>query len=1057
MWTSLIRVLLAGALMSSMVVGQDHDPDHGVVFIYPIAGQVYNKMDTINVTYTSPFPTPNLYLWCDSGGRNVLKQAAPGYNATVPITLDFTSATPCWFNLRPGTVAGFGANSRYFDLIDEERESGSRVFGPGGSAPTPTQLSTATSASKGSSSPTKTHVSANTSVMPPAASSTPSDSTAGRGAGVGVVLLAVCGVLAWGWRQRRRGADRVVDGDQEHQQAGSESWNGSEERLVEKPKPTVLAQPVDSRRDAHRYKAKPKFIAELSSHHHTPPEIGSSQILDPRHPLGVRSWMWDRRDVVSIPSPSTPTRGRRYPYAPAGNREERHLSMWTSYSMVPTMQFGLVDGCSLTERASHDAASLPGPPLVAHVRTGALGPIGGAMIQVYREYLKMGPCTRPPRSPPPLYEPKNALATDFTWNRGKRLAATGSRALPRATGEYAAAKFPIIGWLPRYRPRWLINDVVAGLTVGLMLIPQGLSYARIATVPAQYGLLSSWLPSVIYALMGTTKDLSTGPTSLISLLTAEIIESLREEGEWTAPQIASAVATMMGIYGLAIGLLKLGFLLEFISLPVLSGFISAVAITIILNQMDSLLGEPNVGDGTATQIHDIFQQLPQANGYACAVGFTGIFLLTALDQAGKRWGKRNKLVWFLAMTRAFIALVIFTGIGYAVNKPRGNPDNFLFDITQVEFNEQDMRTPQVPSARLLSRVAGRSVAVFIGSAVEHTAIARSFGVRNNYMTDQSQELTFYGVTNIVNSFFHAIGVGGAMSRTAVNSACNVKSPLSGVVTTAVVLVCIFELTGALYWVPKATLAAIIITACWPLISPPSVFYRYWKTSLADFVSSMIAFWVSLFVSTEIGIASSVGFNIVYVLLRQVFARVSTIPDPRSELAIALDGANNTPPSVPEDTRVFQFTDSVFFPNAYRAKTSIIETLKTHHAPAINSAESPEAERGWSVTREKRLAKLRRPCTHLESLVAEIRAYGGSGVLVRFSGMSQYVQQRFERAGWEIISGDETRDGLEEDRVVRSYRNVVCAANAPRQTESTTRTESEEEEKARGLIVASHVE
>lgn len=592
------------------------------------------------------------------------------------------------------------------------------------------------------------------------------------------------------------------------------------------------------------------------------------------------------------------------------------------------------------------------------------------------------------------------------------------------------------------------------------------------------GLTLIWLFKII--------DLSTGPTSLISLLTAEIIESLREEKEWTAPQIASAVATMMGIYGLVIGLLKLGFLLEFISLPVLSGFISAVAITIILNQMDSLLGEPNVGDGTATQIHDIFQQLPQANGYACAVGFTGIFLLAALDQAGKRWGKKNKLVWFLSMTRAFIALVIFTGVGYAVNKPRGSADNFLFEITKVEFNTQDMKSPQVPSARLLARVAGRSVAVFIGSAVEHTAIARSFGVRNNYMSDQSQELTYYGVTNIVNSFFHAIGVGGAMSRTAVNSACNVKSPLSGVVTTAVVLVCIFELTGALYWVPKATLAAIIITACWPLISPPSVFYRYWKTSLADFISSMIAFWVSLFVSTEIGIASSVGFNIVYILLRQVFARVSTIPDPRSELAIALDAAGNTPPSVPADTRVFQFNDSVFFPNAYRAKTSIIETLKTHHAPAANSVENPEAERGWSVTREKRLAKLRRregitqtsalppiglviidfhrvnhldatACTHLETLVAEIRAYGGSGVLVRFAGMSGYVRQRFERAGWHIISADDTPEGLEEHQVVRSYRNVVCAANAPRSNESLTRAESDEEEKGQDIVVASHVE
>lgn len=110
-------------------------------------------------------------------------------------------------------------------------------------------------------------------------------------------------------------------------------------------------------------------------------------------------------------------------------------------------------------------------------------------------------------------------------------------------------------------------------------------------------------------------DLSTGPTSLLGLTTSEVVKSLTSDG-YTPQQIASAVAMCIGFYGIILGFLNLGFLLEFISLPILSGFISAVAITIGLNQMDSLLGEDNVGDGTATQIHDIFQQLPNANGYA---------------------------------------------------------------------------------------------------------------------------------------------------------------------------------------------------------------------------------------------------------------------------------------------------------------------------------------------------------------------------------------------------------------------------------------------------------
>ncbi|KAK4120999.1 sulfate transporter 4.1 [Parathielavia appendiculata] len=677
---------------------------------------------------------------------------------------------------------------------------------------------------------------------------------------------------------------------------------------------------------------------------------------------------------------------------------------------------------------------------------------------------------------------REALATDYTWNRVGRFAVTGARALPKASVEYVAEKFPIFQWIPLYDPRWLVNDMVAGLTVGLMLIPQGLSYARIATVPVQYGLMSSWLPSAIYAIMGTTKDVSTGPTSLISILSAQVIEAVGEESG-SPSEIASAIAMMVGIYSLVTGLLKLGFLLQFISLPTLTGFISAVAITIILNQLDSLLGEPSLGDGTATQIHEVFQRLPQANGWACLVGFSSLLLLTLLNQAGKRWGKENKIIWFASITRAFITLVLFTGVGYAVNNPRGSSDKFLFGVAEVHGNGQE--PPSIPKAELLSKVATQSIIIFVGSGIEHTGIAYGFGVENNYVPDQSQELTFLGVANIANSFFHAIGVGGAMSRTAVNSACLVRSPLSGFVTTAVVLVSIFKLVGTLYWIPNATLAAIVINAVFPLISPPAVFYRYWRASLADFVSSMIAMWVSLFVSTEIGIASSVGFNVAYVLLRQVFARVSTF-NCQSELEAVLDDARKLPSSVPSDTRIFQLNDVIFL-NAYRVKTSVIEAIKTHHAPIFFSAEGQEAERSWSVSREERLAKLRRragihassslppiqlvvldfgrtnhidttACTHLKVLLSEIRAYGGSEVLVRFAGMSDYVRQRFERAGWNMIcDGDETgEEGLDEGQGVRACCNVWHAVTDPKRRGSL-RIVAGGEEEPKDQLLAKHNE
>ncbi|KAM0268538.1 hypothetical protein ACHAQH_009962 [Verticillium albo-atrum] len=650
---------------------------------------------------------------------------------------------------------------------------------------------------------------------------------------------------------------------------------------------------------------------------------------------------------------------------------------------------------------------------------------------------------------------KSDFRTDVTWNRVGRLGASGARALPSASVHYVAEKFPIIGWLPRYNPRWIVNDVIAGLTIGLMLIPQGLSYAKIADIPVEYGLMSSWLPATIYAFMGTTKDLSTGPTSLIGLLTSENVHALQDR--WTPSEIASATALMMGVYGMILGFLKLGFLLEFISLPVLSGFISAVAITIILNQMDSLLGEDNVGDGAATQIHDIFNELPNANGWACLIGFSGILFLTILDQAGKRWGKKNKTIWLLSITRAFLTLVLFTGISYGVNK---NRSEYLFEVVQVKANGQE--APKFPPQDLIPEVAGRSIAVFIGAAVEHTAIARAFAVRNQYTTDQSQELCYFGVTNFFNSFFHAMGVGGAMSRTAVNSSCNVKSPLSGLITMAVVLICVYELVGTLFWIPKATLAAIIITAVWPLISPPSTFYRYWKTSLADFISSMIAFWVSLFVSTEIGIGAAVGFNIVYVLMRQVFTTLSSSgsSSSQSELARSLHASSTIPRNLPDDTRIFRFNESLFFPNAFGNTSRVLDDVQTFHAPVYNGSHGPETDRNWSVVGEKRVARLRKKAgihdpsslpeiglvildfsrvnhidytaiSHLKNLAASIRKYGGENVELRFVGMSPYVRQRFERGKWLVIDADSTENEDVQEGTVFLYPDLARAVTAPR--------------------------
>ena len=517
---------------------------------------------------------------------------------------------------------------------------------------------------------------------------------------------------------------------------------------------------------------------------------------------------------------------------------------------------------------------------------------------------------------------------------------------------------------------------------------------------------------------------------------------------------------MMGLCMAGMGFLKLGWLLDFISYPVLTGFISAVAITIGLGQVANLIGEDNVRTGTARIIHDVFNNFGTCNGRAAGIGFGSVILLVGLQEAGARWGAKNRVIWFLSITRAFICLLLFTGISYGVNKGRDS-DDFLFDVVKVPFTK--IPSLKAVDSTLLGKAAGRSIAAFLGASIEHLAIARAFGLKNNYVTDPSQELCYLGVTNIWNSFFTCMGVGGAMSRTAVNSQCQVKSPLSGVVTTAVIVLALYKWTGALYWIPKATLAAIIITAIWPLIGKPKTYYNFWKTSLADFIAAMVAFWVSLFESTEIGIASAVGFNIVYVLIRQVFKHVSTISaDSRSELAASLDASRGLPPNIPADTRVFRFEESVFFPNIQRVKRIILDTIQTYHAPEYNERNGEERERNWSVESEKRIARLRKRAQiqnnanlpvirvvildlakvnffdtsaviGLKSFFAELKQYAGNTVEVRFVALNEMTQERFERAGWTLLDGDASVDTSKPTNV-RVFRSVTDAVRATRQAD-----------------------
>lgn len=298
--------------------------------------------------------------------------------------------------------------------------------------------------------------------------------------------------------------------------------------------------------------------------------------------------------------------------------------------------------------------------------------------------------------------------------------------------------------------------------------------------------------------------MSTGPTSVLGLLTAEAVASLPDEDPAT---VASAVAFMVGVYALIVGALKLGFLLDFVSGPVLTGWISAVALVILLGQVGSLVGL-TVGTTTIEIIRGVLGHLDKIKGMTACIGLTGIAMLLVFEHVGKTLGKKNKWIKFVCTSRAAVVLVIYTLISWGVNKNRAEPD-YMWAVTEIKAN--GLAKAKTHDTNLLVKVAGRAVAPFIAMSIEHLGVGKAFGLRNGYDIDRSQELLFLGTANMVASIQGSMASGGAMSRTAVSSEAGSKSPLNCIFTSGFVLLTLYELAPALYWIPKATLSAIIVS------------------------------------------------------------------------------------------------------------------------------------------------------------------------------------------------------------------------------------------------------
>ena len=448
---------------------------------------------------------------------------------------------------------------------------------------------------------------------------------------------------------------------------------------------------------------------------------------------------------------------------------------------------------------------------------------------------------------------------------------------------YIRNLFPFTKWILRYNVQWLIGDLIAGITIGAVVVPQGMAYAKLAELPVQFGLYSSFMGVLVYWFFATSKDITIGPVAVLSTLVGNVVNQVTKSNpEYAANEVASALAIIAGAIVCFIGLVRCGWIVDFIPLTSISAFMTGSALNIAVGQVPTLMGIKGFNTRAATYlvVIDTLKHLGSTKLDA-AMGLTALFLLYlirfACSQGAKRMPSRAKLFFFLSTLRTVFVILLYTLISWLVNRNhRGvgsqKHDKPLFSIlSTVPRGFKNASVPYVDTS-LIRSFANQLPATVIVMLIEHIAISKSFGRVNNYTIDPSQEMVAIGVTNLLGPFLGAYPATGSFSRTAIKSKAGVRTPLAGLITAIVVLLAIYALPAVFFYIPNASLSAVIIHAVGDLITPPNTVYQFWRVSPLEVIIFFAGVIVTVFSSIENGIYVTICLSAAVLLFRVVKAK-----------------------------------------------------------------------------------------------------------------------------------------------------------------------------------------
>ncbi|XP_074017669.1 chloride anion exchanger [Numenius arquata] len=481
--------------------------------------------------------------------------------------------------------------------------------------------------------------------------------------------------------------------------------------------------------------------------------------------------------------------------------------------------------------------------------------------------------------------------------------------------------FPIVSWLPAYRfKEWILSDIVSGINTGLVAVLQGLAFALLVNVPPGYGLYAAFFPVLVYFIFGTSRHISVGPFPVLSLMVGGVVVRLVPDdsaGNGTSTNmsaideervmVAASVTFLSGVFQLLLGLLQFGFIVIYLSQPLISGFTTAAAVHVLVSQLKFMLQLPvpgfNKPFGIIYTLESIFSQITDTNIADLVTSLVVLLVVFVVKEMNDRYKEKLPTPIPIELLMTVLAALI----SYFVNLEE------KFNVAVVGKLEEGFQTPVAPDVGILQKCIGDGISIAIVGFAVAFSVAKVYSIKHDYPIDGNQELIAFGLGNIVGGSFKGFASSTALSRSGVQESTGGKTQIAGIISAVIVLIVILAIGFLLAPLQKSVLASLALGNLKGMLMQFKEIGILWRKDKYDCVVWVVTFLAAVFLGLDIGLAAAVAFQLLIVVIRSQIPSCTVLANVgRSN--IYRNRKDYTDIYEPEGVKIFKCSSPIFFAN-----------------------------------------------------------------------------------------------------------------------------------------------